>query len=178
MAKGFVPAYFFPAWFAAVFPGLSPFDRLTALSSPGRIEELGLAGVVCGLGTILGHVFTVFLRFRGGKGVATSCGVAFGLAPLQAGIAFGVFMAAVAIWRYISLGSMSAAAAFLVSLVLLGKDPWGTGLPLTLFALAITVLIVIRHRTNITRLLAGTEHKMGQDRQAGRQASEQVPPTS
>ena len=162
VAKGFVPAYFLPTWFARMSPGLSP----------------GLAGVLCGLGAILGHVFTVFLRFRGGKGVATSCGVAFGLAPLQASIALGVFVAVVAVWRYISLGSMSAAAAFLAGLVLLGKEPWGAGLPLTLFAIAVVVLIVVRHGTNIGRLLAGTEHRIGQDRGGGREGSAQVPPTS
>jgi glycerol-3-phosphate acyltransferase PlsY len=162
VAKGFVPAHFFPAWFAGVFPGLS----------------VEFVGVLSGLGAILGHVFTVFLRFRGGKGVATSCGVAFGLAPLQGGIALGVFVLVVAVWRYISLGSMSAALAFLVSLVLLGKEPWGKGLPLTLFALAITALIVFRHRTNIGRLLAGTEHKLGRDKEATGPRGAQGPPTS
>lgn len=162
VAKGFVPAHFFPTWFAGVLPGLSP----------------EFAGVLAGLGAILGHVFTLFLRFRGGKGVATSCGVAFGLAPLQGGIALGVFVVVVAIWRYISLGSMSAALAFLVSLVLLGKEPWGKGLPLTVFALAVAALIVLRHRMNISRLLAGTEHKLGRDTEAGRQGETKVPPTS
>jgi len=162
VAKGFVPAYLFPTWVARVSPGLSPV----------------LAGVLCGLGAILGHVFTVFLRFRGGKGVATSCGVAFGLAPLQASIALGVFVAVVAVWRYISLGSMSAAAAFFVSLVLVGKEPWGAGLPLTLFALAMTALIAVRHRTNVGRLLAGTEHRIGEDRERRHKGGPQAPPTS
>jgi len=146
IAKGFVPAFFFPALF---------FPSLPATT----------AGVVCGLGAILGHVFTVFLRLRGGKGVATGCGVAFGLAPLQAVIALGVFGVVVAVWRYISLGSMTAAVAFLVVLVLLAQDPWGNGLALTLFGAAMAALVIIRHRSNIQRLLAGTEHKLGRDRQ-------------
>ena len=143
IAKGFVPAYFFAGWF---FPDL-----------PATTAQ-----VVCGAGAILGHVFTVFLRFRGGKGVATGCGVAFGLAPPEAALALGAFAAVVAVWRYISLGSMSAVVVFVVSLVVLGEDPWGEGLALTVLAGAMAVLVVARHRSNVRRLLAGTEPKLGQ----------------
>lgn len=147
IAKGFVPARFFAGW---LFPDLPTTT----------------AQVVCGAGAILGHVFTVFLRFRGGKGVATGCGVAFGLAPLEAALALVVFVVVVAVWRYISLGSMTAVVVFWVSLLVLGEDPWGEGLALTVLAGAMAVLVIARHRSNIQRLLAGTEHKLGQDRAA------------
>jgi len=154
IAKGFVPAFFFPGWLCPSLPTTT-------------------AAVVCGLGAILGHVFTVFMKFRGGKGVATGCGVAFGLAPLPAAIALGVFIAVVVVWRYISLGSMTAALVFLVSLVLLSKEPWGAGLSLTLFAAAMAVLVIVRHWGNVQRLLAGTERKFGQARQGSPQADVQ-----
>jgi len=159
IAKGFVPAYFFPLWFGGFWGGASPVS----------------VAVVCGLGAILGHVFTVFMRFRGGKGVATGCGVAFGLAPLPAAVALGAFVVVVAVWRYISLGSMTAAVVFLVALVLLGKEPWGRDLPVTLFAAAMAALVIVRHRGNVQRLLAGTEHKLGQDRRQPAQPSAQEP---
>jgi glycerol-3-phosphate acyltransferase PlsY len=146
IGKGFVPVHFFPDLLAPALP-----------QAP--------AAVVCALGAVLGHVFTVFLKFRGGKGVATSCGVALGLAPLPAAIALATFAGVVAVWRYISLGSMAAAGVFLVGSLLLEDDPLGANLPVTGLAVAVVVLIVVRHRTNIQRLLAGTENKVGQDRQ-------------
>jgi len=154
IAKGFVPAFFFAGWFFPSVPATT-------------------AGVACGLGAILGHIFSVFMKFRGGKGVATGCGVAFGLAPKEAAIALAAFLVVVAIWRYISLGSMSAAVVFLVSLVLLAKDPWGEGLAVTLFAGAMAALVIARHRSNIQRLLAGSEHKLGEDRHTGPPAGAQ-----
>ncbi len=159
IAKGFVPAFFFAGW---LFPSL----------------PVTTAGVVCSLGAILGHVFSVFMKFRGGKGVATGCGVAFGLAPTEAAIALGVFLVVVAIWRYVSVGSMSAVVVFLVSLVLLAEDPWGEGLAVTLFAGVMAALVIVRHRSNIQRLLAGSEHKLGQDRETPPQASAQGAGTS
>jgi len=157
IVKGFVPTFFFPTWFSAFWTGEVPVS----------------VGVVCGLGAILGHVFTVFMRFRGGKGVATGCGVAFGLAPLPAAVALGVFVGMVAAWRYISLGSMTAALVFLIALVLVEDEPLGADLALTVFAAAMAALVILRHRSNISRLLAGTEHKFGQDRAAPTQTPDE-----
>ena len=115
-----------------------------------------------GFGAIAGHVFSVFLGFRGGKGVATSLGVILGIFPyftLPGCCALAVWVIVALSTRYVSLGSIVAAIAFLPFFVLFYplKELW----PLGLFAMAMIALIIIRHRTNIRRLLAGTESKIG-----------------
>ncbi len=115
---------------------------------------------------IAGHVFTFWLRFRGGKGVATSLGVLLGFWPYFtfAGLAaLGVWVAVVLTGRYVSLASITAAAAFpLLFLAACLIAPWPIARlwPLLAFAVAMAALVIARHRTNIARLLAGTESKI------------------
>jgi glycerol-3-phosphate acyltransferase PlsY len=126
----------------------------------------GLAPVLlaraCGLGTatvaavavaaLVGHAFSIFLGFHGGRGVATGLGVLLGLAPAAAPIPLGVFVATLALRRIVSLGSVLAALSAPAALVLL-RYPTPTCVAGTLIA----ALILLRHRDNIARLLAGTE---------------------
>jgi glycerol-3-phosphate acyltransferase PlsY len=119
-----------------------------------------------GFAAILGHIFSLFLKFKGGKGVATSTGVALGLYPfytLPALIAVAVFLLIFKIWRYVSLASIIGALAFPLAYIVLGAFlGWpilSAQLPLLIFALAICFMIVWKHRSNITRLLAGTENR-------------------
>ena len=118
------------------------------------------AALVAGLGAVLGHVFPVWLRFKGGKGVATYIGVLIAVAwPVAA--AFGVIWAAVAaLTRYSSLSGLVASAATPVLLWL-----FTGGKPALLF-LVLTALIFVTHRANIARLIAGTESRIGQSSQA------------
>jgi acyl phosphate:glycerol-3-phosphate acyltransferase len=118
-------------------------------------DYAGTAGVA--VAAFLGHLYPVYLRFRGGKGVATAFGVLFGLAPLATVILAVVFGAAVLISRIVSLGSISAALAVPVVLWLLSYPPLliGTG---TFFG----AMVILRHRANIQRLLAGDEPRFGQ----------------
>jgi glycerol-3-phosphate acyltransferase PlsY len=108
---------------------------------------------------ILGHCFPVWLGFRGGKGVATAAGVFIALAPMQVGVALGIFAVTLAIWRYVSLGSITAVAAFPVLLYLLEKPR--PALPIVLGAVAGAVIIIAMHRSNIRRLLSRTENRLG-----------------
>jgi glycerol-3-phosphate acyltransferase PlsY len=115
------------------------------------------------LAAVCGHVFSVFLGFRGGKGVATAAGALGALSPAALGIALVVFVAAVALTRYVSLGSMLAAVAFPPALWLVG-DPTldrGSRVELLLATSLIAALVLARHHTNFGRLLAGTENKLG-----------------
>ncbi|WP_298266955.1 glycerol-3-phosphate 1-O-acyltransferase PlsY [Geobacter sp.] len=107
-----------------------------------------------GLAAFLGHVYTVFLRFKGGKGVATALGVFLGISPLAVLAALGVFFGVVAKWRYISLGSITAAAVMPVAVAVVEGKPLVVAL-----TLAVSVLVIWKHRENIRRLREGTENK-------------------
>ena len=111
--------------------------------------------LVCGLAAILGHTASVFLRFRGGKGVATSAGVFLGLCTIPTLIALGVFAAVVAMSHMVSAGSILAAATFAV-LVYVFPHSW----PVRVIASLVAALIVVRHRTNIQRILKGQENRL------------------
>jgi glycerol-3-phosphate acyltransferase PlsY len=111
--------------------------------------------VVAGLGAVLGHCFPVWLRFRGGKGVATALGVMLVLTPLVALLAVLLFVLVTALSRYVSLASMLAAVAACVLAYAFGHVQ-AAGLYLVL-----TLVIVVKHASNIRRLLDGTESKVG-----------------
>jgi glycerol-3-phosphate acyltransferase PlsY len=107
---------------------------------------------------VLGHCFPVWLRFRGGKGVATGVGVFIAIAPWQVVLVLVIFSIVVAIWRYVSLGSIVATAAFPVLVYLMKHPP----IQVVLGAAGAALVIIARHHTNIARLLTGTESKLGQ----------------
>ena len=121
----------------------------------GTLDSYFWIGAVA-LAAFLGHLYPIFLKFKGGKGIATGLGVFLALSPLPAILSLLVFGAVVYRWRYVSVGSLSATAAFLLLLALL--NPHRIYIP---FALIIGVLIFYRHRENIERLLSGRESKVG-----------------
>ena len=107
-----------------------------------------------GLAALLGHVFTIFLGFKGGKGVATALGVFLGTSPLSVLVAIVVFALVLYIWRYVSLASIVAAALIPGIVRILGGKP-----EFILMSLAIAAVVIFRHRENIARLKNGTESK-------------------
>jgi glycerol-3-phosphate acyltransferase PlsY len=131
-----------------------------------RLGEPGddLTAVVCGAAAVLGHCFPVWLRFRGGKGVATGCGALVALEPRIFLAGGAVWLATAAATRYAGLASILMGAAFPLAAWFLVGDTrpelvWGSAL--------LTVLILLRHRSNISRMLSGTEPKMGAGRGGG-----------
>ena len=125
-----------------------------------------LLWLLVGLAAILGHMFPIYLRLKGGKGVATSAGVILGLFPyytFPAVITLVIWLIIFHIWRYVSLASILAALAFPLCYLLfalwLQWDPFAQQLPLFLFSILIAALITLRHHSNISRLRAGTEHR-------------------
>lgn len=115
--------------------------------------------LICGLLVILGHNWPVFFGFKGGKGVASSCGVMIVCFPVPALIGYLTAIIVIAATKYISLGSMSMLAVFaiLTSVFFSG----GSGLIIS-WAIILALLCILRHRTNIIRLISGNENKFGQ----------------
>jgi glycerol-3-phosphate acyltransferase PlsY len=118
--------------------------------------------IIAGIAAILGHVFSVWVGFRGGKGVATAAGALFGLMPLEVGFAILLFILVVAKTRYVSLGSILGTTFILCSLLVqtayLGID---VPKPYMILAILLTVLVLLTHRQNIRRLIKGEENKLG-----------------
>lgn len=118
-----------------------------------QAEVVAIAGLVA---AILGHSFSCFTGFRGGKSVATAAGGCAVLFPAGMGIAAIAFGATLALSRYVSLSSMIGATALPIAAVALGRSAALIGV-----AVAIALFVIVRHHANITRLLAGTESKIG-----------------
>ena len=115
--------------------------------------------LICGVAALFGHCFPVFLKFRGGKGVATGLGVFLRLAPFYVIFALGAFLIVLAITRFVSAGSMAAAATMPIALWIGGASS-----ERALLAAAIAALIIIKHHKNIARLLKGEENRLGAKR--------------
>jgi len=144
--------YALPVGLFDLAKGVVPVLVFAPRAGAGPVATLAL-----GLAAMVGHVFSVFVRFRGGKGVATSAGVFLGLAPLAFLVSLGVWAAVVRLSGYVSLGSIAAAAAFPPAVAILYPDR-----DLVLgFSVLVAALIVLFHQANIRRLLAGTENRLG-----------------
>ena len=163
--------WFFVVFTLDMFKSLVPMLIASAIAH--RVPEaqrqwtMYLLWLLVGFAAVLGHMFSVFLKFTGGKGVATSTGVMLGLWPYftwPGAIAISVFLVVFFAWRYISLGSIVAAATVPVAYVAIGVargwPVFGSQLPLLIFAIAMALLIIYKHRSNIARLRAGTENRM------------------
>jgi len=133
--------------------GLTPMVLFSwCASGSGTGRDLALAAIgLCALG---GHMFPLFLRFQGGKGVATALGVYLALSPLSCLFGLILFVLAVSIWHFVSLGSLIAAWAMPLILFLLGK-------PYPFFSLSVVMALLIcwKHKENIKRLIRGEEPK-------------------
>ncbi len=156
--KGLVPMV------AARIAAGSVLDAQNATIGPGFFG-LWLA---VGIAAILGHVFPIYLKFKGGKGVSTSFGVGLGLWPYFTIAAVGallVWVACALTWRYVSLASICASISFPITLgiAIAVKQSWDAAhlWPLLLAAIAIPILVIVLHRKNIERLRSGTESKIG-----------------
>ena len=145
--KGFAAVRIAFAIALAVGPGITPRE---------------LVGIAGGLACILGHTFPVWLRFRGGKGVATSAGVLLGLMPLAVVSVFAVWVILFQFTRYVSVASIGAAAALPVFVMLYLRLGLLTGASLLPFSILIAGVVLWRHRSNVKRLFQGKEERFGQ----------------
>lgn len=142
-----------------VLPVLLP-SVMFAADDPNRVHWQVAAGLL----TILGHMFPIWLGFHGGKGVATALGVVVMLAnPISTAITFGVFVNCFAATRIVSISSIASAVTFAVSqMYVLWPQPFREETwSLAAFSLAVPTLIIVKHRSNIVRLLRGEEPRFG-----------------
>ena len=146
MIKGLVPVLL-PSW------------MLAGTEVTGSL--LSATAVVCGLAAILGHMFTPWLGFKGGKGVATAAGVLLGIAPIAMLVALGAWLLFFFTSRYVSLASMAAAIAVPATMAVQMATAKSWDGVLLGFGILLAILVVVRHRTNIHRLMAGTESRVG-----------------
>ncbi len=151
-----------------VLKGLIPMLVTMLIVKPDTVLALWL-WLAVGCAAILGHIFPIYLKFKGGKGVSTSFGVALGLWPyytICVLLAFLVWIVVVLIWRYVSLASIAASVTFILALIaaIILKQDWEFNnlWPILITAVAIPVMVIVRHRENIKRLLEGTESKIRQ----------------
>lgn len=133
------------------FYNRTPFDDFTIIQ------------MICGGAAIVGHIWTVFAGFKGGKGIACGAGVLIGIAPTEFAVSIIVFLAVFFAWRYVSLGSIAAAVAFPLSLLVRHNilyDEIHSYKTLIFFSIGVAVLLIYSHRKNIQRLLEGTENRV------------------
>jgi glycerol-3-phosphate acyltransferase PlsY len=145
--KGFVPTFLGEWWMTH------------QVGAPAGTATLVAAG--CAAAAVVGHMFTFWLGFKGGKGVATSAGGLLGLAPLSLLVAFIVWLVVFYSTRYVALASVAASISLPVAMfaVMTVQGTWNY--VLLGFGIVMGVLVIVRHRANIVRLLAGTENRFG-----------------
>ena len=145
--------YAIPAGVFDMAKGLIP----VAVFAP-RVSDSELFALACGVAAIIGHVFSVFVRFKGGKGVATAAGVMLGLTPVALAVSAAVWVLLVRLTGYVSLGSIVAAAILPLGVYALDNP----STPAVFWiATGIAVGVIVLHRKNIQRLLKGTENRFG-----------------
>jgi glycerol-3-phosphate acyltransferase PlsY len=129
----------------------TPFDDFTIIQ------------MICGGAAVIGHVWTMFAGFKGGKGIATGAGLLIGIAPTELAISVAVFLIFLYAFKYVSLGSIMAAASFPLSLIIrynILSDEIHSYKTLVFFSTGIALFLIYSHRANIKRLIEGTERKI------------------
>lgn len=125
-------------------------------------QDQTLVNIIAGVCAVIGHIFSVFVGFRGGKGINTAAGMLIGVAPVEAGVVLGVFLLTVFASGYISLGSIAAAAALPTTMIvrynIFHVDITGYH-TIVYFFVGLSLLVIYAHRSNIQRLMAGNENR-------------------
>lgn len=151
--KGFVPSF----WLSMI-----AFDLFSGPLAPPNWDVEAFLKIFCGVIAVVGHMFPIFANFKGGKGVATACGMLFGIEPVSIAISFSVFGLIVYFTKYVSLGSVISTFLYPINLIILKfYFGWDIDGSILVFGILVASGIVYKHKSNIQRLLAGTESKVG-----------------
>lgn len=167
--KGFVASF----WISAL-----AWDMFAGPLSPPNWEVDAFLKISCGLFAVIGHMFPLFAKFKGGKGAATACGMLFGIEPISIGISSIIFVTTILLTRYVSLASILASFFYPVSLIVMkyvyGFDKLVDG-SMVIFGALVATGIIVKHKSNIKRLLEGTESKVGSSSKKKEQEAEEDP---
>lgn len=152
IGKGFIATLLI----SKLFYGALPFENRTPFADFTVIQ------IIAGISAIIGHVWTVFANFKGGKGINTAAGLLLSVAPIDATISIGIFIVVLIFSGYVSLGSISAAFAF-PSTLFIRENIFGVEIDgyhtLIYFSLAVCIFLIYNHRANIKRLMYGEENR-------------------
>jgi glycerol-3-phosphate acyltransferase PlsY len=148
---------------ATIFVARLFWDPSLPFQNRTPFEDFTVVQIICGMAAIMGHIWTLFAGFRGGKGVATGAGMLLALAPVEFAVAILIFAAVFSSSRYVSLGSIAGAVAFPLTMFfrenIFKVDIQGYH-TLIFFATGTSLLLIYTHRENIKRLIRGTENKL------------------
>jgi glycerol-3-phosphate acyltransferase PlsY len=152
-------SYGYPVFAADFLKGFAAVKVSMLIAT--RVQPEGISsemfGVVAAVSSVLGHSFPVWLRFKGGKGVATSAGALFGLAPVAALIGAAIWILTFLLTRYVSMASITAAAALPLIILITSWLSQSAGKSLFYSSVCLAAVVIWRHRSNLSRLLRGTE---------------------
>lgn len=138
--------------------------------APPNWDVESFLSIASGVSAVIGHMFPIFAGFKGGKGAATACGMLFGIEPVSISISFALFGLIIWATRYVSLASIMATALYPITLLVMryGLDIFVDG-SVIIFAAIIAFGIIYKHKSNIQRLIDGTESKVGEKARLAKQ---------
>jgi glycerol-3-phosphate acyltransferase PlsY len=151
--------YGYPVFALDVLKGFGA-AKISMLMAPGRPPEWNspeIFGILAAMSSVLGHLYPPWLKFNGGKGVATSAGALVALTPVATLIGLAIWIIVFWLTRYVSLASITAAALLPIVVLVFSSQHQNTGKPLFYASICVAAVVIWRHRSNLSRLLRGTE---------------------
>ena len=141
---------------------------ISMLMAPGRPPEWNspeIFGILAAMSSVLGHLYPPWLKFKGGKGVATSAGALLALTPVATLIGLAIWIIVFWLTRYVSLASITAAVALPIVILVFSSQDQNKGKPLFYASACVAAVVILRHRSNLSRLMRGTEPRFTRKRE-------------
>jgi len=151
--------YGYPVFALDVLKGFGAV-KIAMLVAPGRAQEWNspeIVGILAAMSSILGHLYPPWLKFNGGKGVATSAGALLALTPVATLLGVAIWIIVFWLTRYVSLASITAAVVLPIVIVVVSSQDENKGKPLVYSSACVAAIVIWRHRSNLSRLMRGTE---------------------
>ena len=159
--------YGYPVFALDVLKGFGAV-KISMLMAPGRPPEWNspeIFGILAAMSSVLGHLYPPWLKFKGGKGVATSAGALLALTPVATLIGVAIWITVFWLTRYVSLASMAAAVLLPIVILVVRSHDQNNGKPLVYSSVCVAAVVIWRHRSNLSRLIRGTEPRFTRKRE-------------